>query len=134
MFILGRHFPANGIIFKGIIPALDRNKPRRQRAFYGIGGTLIRASAAIRTRIKIQDMLPGKILKFFDAKRFELIQLVVFNAPLNRLDRTFFQLHEKYVGNRCDYMKMFSHGQKTQKEKENQIMKKKGSEMEILQR
>ncbi len=120
-------------MLEGIITALDGYKSRRQRAPDRIGRTVVGAAAAIRTGVKIKNMLPGKILKNFDAKRIQVIELLIRDAVAHRLDIALFNPHEKHVENGGNHMEVLAQRQKAQKKEKCQIMDKIGDQMRILQ-
>ena len=119
-------------MLKGIIAPFYGNKARRKRAPDGIGRAAIRAAAAIRTRIEIEHVFPGKIFKDLDAKRVQIIQLLIGNSVTHRLDIALFNPHEKNVENRGNHMEMLAQRQEAQEKEKGQIMDKIADQMRIL--
>ena len=95
-------------MFECIVAALDGNKSRRQRSPDRIGRAAVGTAAAIRTGIEIKNMLPGKILKDFDAKRIQIIELLIGNAVAHGLDIALFKAHEKHVENGGNHMEVLA--------------------------
>ena len=94
-----------------MVPAFGGNKPRGQGAADRIGRTLIRTPPAVCAGIKVQHVLPGKILKFFDPERFHVKDFFLLHVPSDGLDRSLVQLHEIDIGQGRDHMEMFPQGQ-----------------------
>ena len=63
-------------------------------------------------------MFPGKILKNFNTKRIQVIELLICNAVAHGLDIALFNPHEKNVENGGNHMEVLAQRQKThEKEK-----------------
>ena len=66
-------------------------------SFHRIGRALVRTSAAIGTGIKIKNILPGKILKLFNTKGFQIIQFFITDTISDRSDISSVKTHKKNI-------------------------------------
>ena len=79
-------------------------------------------------------MLPGEVLQLFNAERFQIVQLFIGDAVLDRFDVAPIDAHEEHVEQRGDHVEVFAQGQKAQEEEEGQVVDVVGGDVQGLQR
>jgi hypothetical protein len=116
-FLEGTAVGVDGVVLKHQVTALDGDKPRGKGAAHGVGRAVVGAAATVGARVKIQHVLPGKILQPLDTERFQVVQLVIRDAVHHRLDVAPVDAHEEHIEQRGDHVKVFSQGRKQRKKK-----------------
>ncbi len=112
--------PKEGDRIKTLIPQLHGEHLGRQGPSHSVGGTVVRAAAAFRAGIEVEDMLPGKILDLFNPHAVELVN--VLHIPPGRFDAPGGEPLEKNVGECRDDMEVFPQGKEVEKEEKGQDM------------
>ena len=94
---------------------------------------MIRAAAAIRATVEVQDVLPGEVLQLLHPQSLELVQ-VCFVVPrrLDLPDR--FQVQVEDVGQRRDHVKVLRDRQIAEEEQQRSIVDPEAGQVEDLQR
>jgi len=110
----------NGIIFVRIIPGFNTYHFWGKVAADRIGRAVVRASATVRTRVKIQNVLPRKSLKTTNPNLFQFHP--VLDTPANRLYSSPVQIGKEHIWDGSDYVEMLRDRQVVQQGEKYQYM------------
>src|SRR5579864_334694 len=117
-----------------VVPRFNCQKPRRERSARGMGWTVVRTTPAIRTRVEVEHVLPGKVLECLHAERLHLIELFLRNTPADWLHCSAIQFCKINTEQRRLDVELDPEWPVTEKEIKRQRMQNAAGEVDIPSR